>query len=178
MNQRIAKHSDTDLSQIDKLPSYDQFLSKIVDDMQQTKQLTKAYLDYKKDQFKQNNQRRNKWIKQFREQPRIEMATNLYEKLGYITERADYILSANKFSNAHPTATKEEKQKHMEKVQADFNSASYGRYTELSQYRGNLTSTQRREKAREDIKHAKKTDKILKNNIMSEEKKAGRTIKF
>ena len=178
MNQRIAKHSDTDLSQIDKLPSYDQFLSKIVDDMQQTKQLTKAYLDYKKDQFRLNGQRRNKWIKQFREQPRIEMATNLYEKLGYITERADYILSANKFSNAHPGATKEEKQKHMEKVQADFNKVSANRYTELQNYRGDLTSNQRRANNDANIEHAKRADKTFKNNIMPEEKKAGRTIKF
>ena len=53
------------------------------------KETVGAYIDHKDTEIRTNDGRKNKWIKQFREQPRIRMALGLYDKLGFMVDHSD-----------------------------------------------------------------------------------------
>ncbi len=60
----------------------------------------KSYLDHKQVQLDRDQSRKDSWKKSFHEQPRIQMAINLYEKLGNMAEQVE-----KTFTNARKDET-------------------------------------------------------------------------
>ncbi|SEP83633.1 hypothetical protein SAMN02910369_00698 [Lachnospiraceae bacterium NE2001] len=124
--------------------AYMEFMSKFKERANQTKDLVETYLNYKNEQL-QKGGRRNSWMKQFREQPRIDMAINTFDKLGYMTERIDYLIEKQVGFGA-------------EQSQKNFYERMSERINQRNTYRGMMTSKQRVKKT-EDKKNEIKAKK-------------------
>lgn len=68
---------------------YKEEMEKFSNALNETRNLTKDYLDYKGTQMDKSPNRKNKWMKQFREQPRINCAINIYDKLDYMVDHVN-----------------------------------------------------------------------------------------
>lgn len=69
--------------------AYKEEIGKIRTALMEAREATMKYLDYKGTQMNKTPDRKNKWMKQFREQPRINAAINIFDKLDYMADRVD-----------------------------------------------------------------------------------------
>ena len=69
--------------------AYKEEIGKIRTALMEAREATMNYLDYKGTQMNKTPDRKNKWMKQFREQPRINAAINIFDKLDYMVDRVD-----------------------------------------------------------------------------------------
>ncbi len=69
--------------------AYKEEIGKIRTAIMEAREATTKYLNYKGSQIEKSPNRKNKWMKQFREQPRINAAINLYDKLDFMVDRVD-----------------------------------------------------------------------------------------
>ena len=138
----------------DDAKTYAEIFTELGPKINATKDLVQRYLDHKQDQFDKDRSRRNSSLKQYREQPRIDMAINLFDKLGYIGERANYYADKVNFDKAHG---RDDNAKELNTInlQKNFVNEYTDRVELRNSYRSTLTS-------RQNAKQKDETKKELK----------------
>ncbi len=138
----------------DDAKTYAEIFTELGPKIKATKDLVKRYLDYKKNQFDKDKSRRNSSLKQYREQPRIDMAINLFDKLGYIGDRVNYYADKVNFDKVHGRDDNA-KELNTNNLQKNFVNEYTNRIELRSSYRAFLTS-------RQNVKQQDETKKELK----------------
>lgn len=83
------RFNDTMTNSFVQRDAYKEEIGKIRTALMDAREATLKYLNYKGTQVDKSPNRKNKWMKQFREQPRINAAINLYDKLDFMVDRVD-----------------------------------------------------------------------------------------